>query len=53
MPPSGRRVVRALQRLGFVFVNQEGSHLKMRKGTPEGVLTVIIPMHRELHKPTL
>lgn len=45
--------MRALERLGFAEVNQEGSHLKMRKRTADGVLTVIVPMHRERRKGTL
>ena len=41
---SGREVVRALQRAGFVQVSVEGSHCKLFHD--ERHLTVIIPLHR-------
>jgi predicted RNA binding protein YcfA (HicA-like mRNA interferase family) len=37
-----RDVLRALSRAGFTVVDQEGSHVKLRKGA----LTVIVPDHR-------
>jgi len=42
MPYSSRQVIRALERLGFAFVGQEGSHMKFRKRTSERTLTVIV-----------
>ncbi|MBI4498990.1 MAG: type II toxin-antitoxin system HicA family toxin [Chloroflexi bacterium] len=50
---SGREVVRALERLGFGFVSQEGSHVKLRKRTSERTYTVIVPLHPELARGTL
>jgi predicted RNA binding protein YcfA (HicA-like mRNA interferase family) len=47
---SGREVVRALAKVGFVEVSQRGSHLKLRN---EMNLTVIVPLHRELARGTL
>jgi len=47
---SGREVVRALAKVGFVEVNQRGSHLKLRN---EMNRTVIVPLHRELARGTL
>ena len=47
---SGRAVVRALAKAGFVEVSQRGSHLKLRN--PAGK-TVIVPLHRELARGTL
>ncbi|MBI4311231.1 MAG: type II toxin-antitoxin system HicA family toxin [Chloroflexi bacterium] len=38
---SSREVVRALERLGFSRVSQRGSHIKLRKRTPQGTRTVI------------
>ncbi len=46
---SGARVVRALERLGFVKRRQRGSHVVMRRG---GTVCVV-PVHRELDQGTL
>ena len=45
---SGKEIVKALEKAGFEFVKQRGSHLKMRKIDSEGKKTVIIPL-----KPTI
>lgn len=43
---SSRQVVAALERKGFAFVSQRGSHIKYRKaGSP--VRTVIVPAGRK------
>ena len=47
---SGADVIHALERAGFVFRSQRGSHRKIRH--PDG-RTVIVPMHRELAPGTL
>ena len=47
---SGADVVRALERAGFVFRSQRGSHRKLRHADGR---TVIVPMHRELAPGTL
>jgi predicted RNA binding protein YcfA (HicA-like mRNA interferase family) len=47
---SGSTVVRALERAGFVFRSQKGSHRKLRHADGR---TVIVPMHRELAPGTL
>lgn len=54
MPPSlpdisGNEAIRALQRLGFVVVRQQGSHIVLRKGS-QGC---VVPNHRELKTGTL
>jgi len=42
---SSRHVIKVLEKNGFVFVSQKGSHIKHRKqGRP--VLTVIVPANR-------
>ncbi len=41
---SGRECRTALERAGFIFHSQNGSHMKMRKGS----LSVSVPDHREL-----
>jgi len=41
------KVVRALQRVGFVVVRSKGSHLQLKKGN----LLVTIPIHNKDLKP--
>ena len=48
---SGRECVRALERAGFYFKRQEGSHMILRRDAPFAQLTV--PDHRELDRGTL
>ena len=47
---SGAEVVRALERAGFGFRSQRGSHCKLRHADGR---TAIVPMHRELAPGTL
>lgn len=47
------RVVNALQRAGFVVVRQKGSHIRLQKRTPEGVIKVTVPAHKPLKRTTL
>jgi predicted RNA binding protein YcfA (HicA-like mRNA interferase family) len=46
---SGQRVVNALKRLGFVEERQEGSHIRLARGS----LRVTVPAHRALAAKTL
>jgi predicted RNA binding protein YcfA (HicA-like mRNA interferase family) len=46
---SGRQVIAALERLGFVAVRQKGSHVIMRKGE----LGTVIPLHDPVKTGTL
>lgn len=46
---SGRKAVKALERLGFVFLRQKGSHVVMRRGDRG----CVVPMHREINSWTL
>ena len=50
---SGRTAIRALERLGFVQVRQRGSHVTMKKQTPQGDIGCVVPLHRELAVGTL
>jgi len=43
---SGRETVRRLERAGFTFVPQIGSHLMLRGGSPPA--TINVPNHKEL-----
>jgi predicted RNA binding protein YcfA (HicA-like mRNA interferase family) len=46
---SGAEAVKALKRLGFVFLRQSGSHAILRRGS-QGC---VVPMHREISQGTL
>jgi predicted RNA binding protein YcfA (HicA-like mRNA interferase family) len=50
---SGQEVIRALERLGFIQVRQRGSHVLLKKQTPEGEVGCVVPLHRELAIGTL
>lgn len=50
---SSREAIRVLERLGFEQVRQTGSHVVMKKETPDGVVGCVVPMHRELKIGTL
>lgn len=54
-PPlvSGKETVKALQRLGFVFIRQKGSHAILRRETADGARGCVVPMHREIQPATL
>ncbi len=46
---SGKEARRALERLGFVFKRQRGSHVILRRGNRG----CVVPMHREISRGTL
>lgn len=50
---SGKETIKALQKAGFVFVSQEGSHVKLVRVSQTGRQTIIVPMHKKLKKGTL
>jgi predicted RNA binding protein YcfA (HicA-like mRNA interferase family) len=50
---SGLEAIRALKRLGFVQARQRGSHVVLKKQTPEGEIGCVVPLHRELAIGTL
>ena len=50
---SDREAIRALERLGFAQVRRRGSHVVLRKDTPEGAVGCVVPLHRELAVGTL
>ncbi|HUV88753.1 MAG TPA: type II toxin-antitoxin system HicA family toxin [Anaerolineae bacterium] len=50
---SGEEAIRALERLGFVRIRQQGSHMVLKKKTPEGEVGCVVPLHRELAIGTL
>lgn len=50
---SAQQAIRALERLGFVQVRQRGSHVVLRKETPEGAFGCVVPLHGTLAVGTL
>jgi len=47
------KVVRALQRDGWVVVRQRGSHIRLQKRTRTETLKIIVPAHRPIKRSTL
>jgi predicted RNA binding protein YcfA (HicA-like mRNA interferase family) len=50
---SGADVIRALERLGFSQIRQRGSHVVLRRQTPDAAVGCVVPLHRELATGTL
>lgn len=50
---SGREILKILDKNGFVKVGQKGSHVRMKKITPEKVYIVIVPLNDEIPTGTL
>ena len=48
---SGRQVRAALERAGFEFRRQTGSHMILRRGDPHA--RVVVPDHRQIRQGTL
>ena len=46
---SGKEAVRALKRLGFIFVDQRGSHIRLEKGS----VRITVPNHDAILPKTL
>jgi len=52
-PPllSGKKIVKAFEKIGYYRVSQRGSHIKIRNDTRQTIL--IIPDHKEVDRWTL
>jgi predicted RNA binding protein YcfA (HicA-like mRNA interferase family) len=50
---SGKQLVRALQRAGFVVLRQKGSHVAMERRSNQNYWRTVVPMHREIRPGTL
>jgi predicted RNA binding protein YcfA (HicA-like mRNA interferase family) len=50
---SGKDLIRALKRAGFVEVRQKGSHVSLQKVTATKMFKTVVPVHKELAKGTL
>ena len=47
------QIIAALQRDGWVFVRQRGSHIRLQKSMPDEVLKLTVPAHRSVKCSTL
>ncbi len=47
------KVVKALQRSGFIVVRQKGSHIRMQKRIAEETIKITIPAHKPIKRSTL
>jgi predicted RNA binding protein YcfA (HicA-like mRNA interferase family) len=50
---SGDETINRLERLGFQWVRQRGSHVILKKKTSEGDIGCVVPLHKELAIGTL
>ena len=50
---SGEKTISTLEKLGFIQVRQRGSHVVLKKHTPDGTIGCVVPLHRELAIGTL
>jgi len=47
------RIIRALQRDGWVVVRQKGRHIRLQKHTPSETLKLTVPAHLRIKRSTL
>lgn len=47
------RVIKALQRDGWVVVRQRGSHIRLQKHVGDEILKIIVPAHKPIKRSTL
>ncbi len=51
---SGKECVKILcNKFGFSVIRQRGSHIVLRKETPEGAVGTVVPNHKEIKLGTL
>ncbi|MGD8239610.1 MAG: type II toxin-antitoxin system HicA family toxin [Armatimonadota bacterium] len=50
---SGRKLIAARRRAGFVQVRQKGGHVSLERQAPDRTHRTVVPLHRELAKGTL
>jgi predicted RNA binding protein YcfA (HicA-like mRNA interferase family) len=50
---SGRELIRALRRVGFIELRQKGSHVSLEKRNADGYWRTVVPLHREIRPGTL
>jgi len=47
------KLIKALQRDGWIVVRQRGSHIRMQKHDREKTLKITVPVHKPLKRSTL
>ncbi|MCD6262253.1 MAG: type II toxin-antitoxin system HicA family toxin [Deltaproteobacteria bacterium] len=47
------KVIKALQRDGWVVIRQKGSHIRLQKHTGTETLKIIVPAHKPIKHSTL
>jgi len=50
---SGKKVVKALSKVGFKPARRKGSHIIMKKINDEGTKVTVVPDHKEVDRGTL
>ena len=50
---SSEQLVTALNKVGFVFIRQKGSHIRLEKQTDKGIIKLTVPKHRMIKRGTL
>lgn len=50
---SFERIIRALQRDGWVVIRQRGSHIRLQKRIATEILKITVPAHRPVKRSTL
>lgn len=50
---SGKEVVKILERFGFNVISQVGSHVKLRRISPTGSETLIVPASQSIPRGTV
>ena len=50
---SGEKMVKILQKIGFLKISQKGSHIKLKRKTKDDTTIIIVPNHKELTPGTL
>lgn len=50
---SGKQLLSALKKSGFIEVRQKGSHISVIKHTQDKTFKTVVPLHSELAKGTL
>jgi predicted RNA binding protein YcfA (HicA-like mRNA interferase family) len=47
---SGKEVIKALSKMGFVSARQKGSHVILTREQDTGKKAVVVPLHREIDR---
>lgn len=50
---SGEQTIKALQKAGFEVIRQRGSHVVLKKISPNCEIGCVVPLHKELANGTL